>query len=50
MLTPYQQGYADRLGGKAGPRRVPAGDASWAEKLYYSGWKAALRDLLHQSN
>ena len=48
-MTPYQQGYADRLAGKAGPRRVPGGDANWAEKLYYRGWMAALSELNKKS-
>jgi hypothetical protein len=44
-MTPYKQGYADRIAGKGGSRRVPGGDASWSEKLYHRGWSDALREI-----
>lgn len=44
-MTPYERGYKDRLEGGRGPDRVPRGDASWAEKLYYRGWCDALAAL-----
>jgi hypothetical protein len=40
--TPYQRGFDDRLADRAGPRRVPGGDASWEEKLYHRGWMDGL--------
>lgn len=39
--TPYERGYTDRITNQAGPRHAPAGNASWAEKLYYRGWRDA---------
>jgi hypothetical protein len=39
--SPYERGYTDRLTNQAGPRHAPAGNASWAEKLYYRGWRDA---------
>ncbi len=44
-MTPYERGYAARLSGSQGPRSVPNGNASWAEKLFYRGWCDALGAL-----
>lgn len=42
--TPYERGYSARSSGQPGPRRIPRGDASWEEKLWYRGWCDAVRD------
>lgn len=35
--SPWQRGHDDGLAGKPGPA-IPKADATWAERLYSSGW------------